>query len=339
MLRVVPYNVTIYVAVDLESLDKEVSGAIGAAWSESTLKTRNSQWKKFIEFCHDNDLQPMPASHNTVARFMVFLARTCKYSTVNNYMSAVTRLHEFYGHDMDFRGSFLLKLVMAGIKRQLGDAVSQKMPLTPSQMRDIYAHLDMTDWNVATMWAALIFSFRTLLRKSNIVPDSLSSQNHVVTRGDIVRQADRITVRVSSTKTLKYRERVLEIPLFKVSSAPFCVVSQLERHLDLTREVKDGPLFLLKAGDRLTPLLYRDLLKFIKTCVSLIGLSPEDVGLHSMRRSGAGFLHGISIPLEDIKCLGDWKSMAVLMYLVTPFERKLSIEEKITQALSASSLQ
>ena len=211
-----------YVAVDLTVLDREVSGAIGAAWSDTTLKTRNSQWKKYIEFCHDNDIQAMPASHETVTRFLVFLARTCKFSTVNNYSSAVNRLHLFYGYKIDFRDSFLIKLVLAGIKRQLGDFSAQKNS-SPLQMLCIYKLLDMSDIRIATMWCALMFSFRTLLRKSNVVPDTLEGIGHVVDRRDVVMEPDQLVVKVRSSKTIQYQERILEIPLQKVDEPAFCV--------------------------------------------------------------------------------------------------------------------
>ena len=245
-----------------------------------------SQWRKYIEFCQDNGLQVLPSLNNTVARFLVFLARTCKYSMVNNYLSAINRLHLFYGYDIDFRQSFVIKLVLSGIKRQLGDCSIQKIPLTPQQMLKIYALLNLTDESVATMWAALMFSFRSLLRKSNVVPDSLTGGKHVVQRSDVVIDFEKLVVHVTSSKTNQYRDRVLQVPIQKVDEPAFCVYTMLKRHLDATPEFQDGPLFLVRSGITYRPLLYKDLLHFLKTSVGLIGLKPDDVGLHSMRRSG-----------------------------------------------------
>ena len=73
-------------------------------------------------------------------------------------------------------------------------------------------------------------------------------------------------------------------------------------------------------GTSQTPLLYRDLLKSVKESVTLIGFNPDDVGLHSLRRSGAAFLHSITS-----HCIGDWMSLAVLSYLITPPDRRLSL--------------
>ena len=152
--------ISIYVAVNLQELDQEVSGAIGSAWASTTLTTRDSQWKRHLQFCEDNEFLPLPASSRTVSRFLVFQARSSKYSTVNNYLSVINRLHQFYGYQIDFREFYLIEMVLSGIKRQLGDTVKQKR-----QMLHIYVQLDMSDEFVATSWCALIFSFRTLLRK------------------------------------------------------------------------------------------------------------------------------------------------------------------------------
>ena len=104
--------ICLYVAESLEQLDREVAEAVSYAWSSNTLATRNSQWKKFITFCANNGLQPVPADHRTVCRFLVWLARNAKFLTVNNYLSAICVLHKYYDFDVDYRDSFLIKLVL-----------------------------------------------------------------------------------------------------------------------------------------------------------------------------------------------------------------------------------
>ena len=322
----------------MQELDVEVSGTIGSAWASSTLKTRSSQWKRYLQFCDDNELQSMPASARTVARFLVFQARTSRYNTVNNCLSAINRLHQTYGYQMEFRQFFLIKMVLSGIKRQLGDSVRQKIPLTPVQMLQIYSHLDMTDPFVSACWCAIMLSFRTLLRKSNIIPDtadSLDSSAHLVRRNEIVFSKEGAVISVHSTKTLQYQERCLQIPLQLLGGSPFCVVSLLKDHMMKFPGPPNGILFYKRCGRSNVPLFYRDVLKFLKDSVGRIGMDPSDVGLHSLRRSGAAYLHSIGIPLIDIQCIGDWRSLAVLSYLITPIDRKIDIEHKFASTLLA----
>ena len=67
-----------------------------------------------------------------------------------------------------------------------------------------------------------------------------------------------------------------------------------------------------------------------------MGLDQTKYGSHSMRRSGACFLHELKIPLSDIISLGDWASMSVLSYLVTPETRKHAIQGAVGLALSGA---
>ena len=87
----------IYVVELLDELDSQVSSVIGAAWSKNTLSSKNSQWSRYINFCHGLGLEPVPAAPNTVARFLVWQAKGSKYSTCNNDLSAITVLHWISG--------------------------------------------------------------------------------------------------------------------------------------------------------------------------------------------------------------------------------------------------
>ena len=228
----------------------------------------------------------------------------------------------------------MIKLVLSGIKRQLGDTPDQKIPLTPAQLMLIQQYLDMSDPTVRALWCGIVLSFRTLLRKSNIVPDSSTSDNHVLLRENVTFTDTGMILVVKSSKTLQYSERVLEIPLNFIPGSPLCVVTLLKNHFRDVPMPSESYLLYKSSSSSPTPVLYRDLLEFLKGCVMNIGLNPNDVGLHSLRRAGTAFLHSINIPLEDIRCIGDWKSLAVLSYLVTPMDRKLMLEKRVSDALA-----
>lgn len=319
--------------VDMEKLDQQVDVIIRAAWAESTLKTRNSQWDRYIEFCRSNQLVPVPADPTTVARFLVNLAKDCVYSTCNNYLSAIVTLHKFFGFNESFRDCFIIKMVMQGLGRYLGKAVLQKRGLTPENLTEIYNLLDFADINVITKWSAVILSFRTLLRKSNIVQTKLGDLGMVVTRSDIEYTPQGIILNVKKTKTLQKREYVLRIPVNYLPNKNLCAASMLVTHLTRTNFTKEGPLFLVMKKGQWRPLLYSELLTFVKDCVQLIGISASEVGLHSLRRSGAAYLHSLGISLIDIMNTGDWHSLAALSYLLSPLERKVKIEAVVSEAL------
>ena len=309
-----------------------MSTVIGAAWSESTLSTRNSQWGRYLKFCAELELKALPADTHTVARFLIWQSRSSKYSTCNNYLSAINVLHRFYGFDIDFREFFLIKLVMKGLKSILGDHVKQKRPFSVEELQRMFERLDFSSENEMLCWAVIILSFRTLLRKSNLVPTSISDMAHVLRRRDVVFHPWGLMITVESTKTLRHSEYTLQIPVHYVNNPALCAASAVRSHIETVPAPADSPLFVTRQPS--SPLLYGAVLSHIKLCASRIGIEPSDVGCHSLRRSGAAHMHSIGIPLIDIMTIGDWKSTCVLQYLVTRVDRKQDIQKVVADSLS-----
>lgn len=316
---------------DLPELDARVSNIIAAAWSSNTLSVRNSQWRLFLQFCQDRALVPLPVEITSVVRFLAFLeARGYKFNTINNYLSAVINLQKFYGFFCDIRSTFLMQMVISGLKNRLGNSTIPKRPLDVNQLHLIYLLYHRSPINDAC-WLALIICFRTLLRKSNVVPDN--STSHVLLRRDVTFYHDHVLFHVNTTKTRKKGEEKLLIPVYRTDRTCFCVKTLLYNHFSNFPAQPDSPLLLKHSPAGLVPLLYKDVLRFLKEGVKLIGLSDVHFGLHSMRRSGAMFLQSIGVPLYEIQLLGDWKSMAVLFYLASTFDRKVSIQNLVVNAL------
>jgi len=112
-------------------LDRRAQLVSAAAYASSTLATRRPQWRVFLRFCSEFGLAPTPASSRTVIRFLIHLSSHCKYSTIINYLSAVNVLHRHFGHDVTFQDAFAVKLIVHGLRRILGDAHEQTLPITP----------------------------------------------------------------------------------------------------------------------------------------------------------------------------------------------------------------
>ena len=296
-----------YVADELDRLDEDLSAVIGSAWTKSTLACRNSQWSRFIKVCQDFGLSPIPADATTVARFLVWQSKSSKYSTCNNYLSAINVLHKFYGHDTDFRQCFLIKLMMKGLKSVLGDQSCQKRPFTVRELCEMYKSLNFESEDEIICWTIIILSFRSLLQKSNLVPTSPTDDAHVLHRWDVSFHSWGMMVRVTSIKTLKNSEYVLEIPVHYVWNLALCAASAVEYHMKVYPGHKDSLLFLRQGESGLEPVYYAQVLDQIKRCASRVGIDPTAVGCHSLRRSGAAHMHSIGVPLVDIICAGDWK--------------------------------
>ena len=152
------------------SLDERAKVVSAAAYADSTLSTRRSQWRVYLRFCSTYSLVPIPAQLQTVVRFLIHLSTYSKYCTIINFLSAINVLHRHFGHSVTFQDVFTIKLVRRGLRRILGDAIEQKLPVTPDILRRICPLL-AADVN-SGYWSAILIGFYTFFRKSNLVPKS-----------------------------------------------------------------------------------------------------------------------------------------------------------------------
>lgn len=116
---------------------------------------------------------------------MYYMSQTCTFVTVNNYLSAIMVLHRIYGHESNYRDSYYLKLLLKGLNNASPAENGPKDCLTPGQLKTMYSNIDFLDINHHTMWACLMLGFRSLLKKSNLVPTTVQDLDHVVRRSDV----------------------------------------------------------------------------------------------------------------------------------------------------------
>ena len=128
-----------------------------AAYAGSTLATRRSQWRVYLRFCSAFGLVPIPATNRTVIRFLIHLPTYCKYSTIINYLSAINVLHRHFGHHVTFQDVFAVKPIVRGLRRTLGDAQEQKLPITPKILLRLRSEL-LADRD-SGFWAAMLIGF------------------------------------------------------------------------------------------------------------------------------------------------------------------------------------
>lgn len=104
----------------LQDLTNEASAAMKKFYSENSWKTRQSQWKKYADFCQATGCVALPCSVTALCAYIAFLARDLKYSSICNYVSALKTLHLLHGAPADAFDAFIVKAVMKGYKRIFG---------------------------------------------------------------------------------------------------------------------------------------------------------------------------------------------------------------------------
>ena len=183
---------------------------------------------------------------------MQFLSRTQSRTltpvSIRNYLSGVKLLHLFTGADYPFTKDFILSLTLRGIARNALHTPRRAPPVTPSILLRISHVLDCEgDPRSSTLFCAFLFTFYLMARLANIVPKSAKSfdpRRHL-TRGDVAVTSHGLLVAFKCTKTIQFGERLLHIPLLRITDSPLCPVSAYLRMIRLVPARRSCPVFLI----------------------------------------------------------------------------------------------
>ena len=182
----------------------------------------------------------------------------------------------------------------------------------------------------------MLFMFFTMLRKSNVLPQSLNSETFtkVVKRSQVLYTIMFLLVSITSSKTIQYSDRVLRIPISAIPGSHLCPVQAYRSLLSMVTIQLSYPAFCYNSSGMVIPLTYSVFVKQFRAWLSQIGVSCDKLYCtHSFRRGGATFAFQSGVSPNLIKCQGDWKSDCYLKYV------KLNVSDKIvTTSLMAKSI-
>ena len=165
----------------------------------------------YHRFCYFYELQPFPATEWNLVRYVRYLANgVTSYGTVTGYLSTIKRLHEIGGYPFP-QELHQLKLELMTIKFELAGPMKQVTPVTLSLLVRIFEVVNQADNKQMVGYAALVIGFCLFLRKSNLVPESLSQfkAGEQLVKGDVWNYLGYMMVDIRWSKTLQYRESVV----------------------------------------------------------------------------------------------------------------------------------
>ena len=294
--------------------------------ASSTASTRHSQWRHYLKFCELLELEPLPASLYAVLMYVSYMATSFKYSSIQNYLSALWILHKLAGFSHIDPHTFELQITLRGVRRSLGDVVTQARPISVTELLLIHSHLDMSNSEDLAFWLVMIICFRGLLRKSNLVEKELC-----LLVGDVYFFQWGVLFRLRRTKTIQFKERTLDIPFCYLPGSPFCVGSYLRQLLAMVNHHERSQLICYNSSTRVVRASYSWLSMRINRMVKALGLMS--FSSHSLRRGGASAMSDAGFSLLDIKNLGDWQSLSVLQYLSKSPTAKLDLDHRVAAKL------
>lgn len=246
--------------------------------------TRRYQWKKYSDFCALIGKMSIPVDVGLIPIFLLHLAlKGLAYSTINNEVSAVVMLGKINGYDVDIRGDFSVKVTLTALRRILGDTVLHRDELLPSDLLKIYAHVDREDFIQWSTWVGVVFLYRTMLRKGHLFPGEFD--NNLMSRNDLTFTEFGLLVRVTKSKTIQFKERIVELPVC-TGGGLLCAVTLLKDYFTKFPTSKRAPILSWTVDDELITVTYPRALKLLQHWGKMAGLK-KSIGMHSLRRGSA----------------------------------------------------
>lgn len=302
------------------------------ALSANTIKAYTERLNDFAAFCHQHGLSPLPASVDTIVRFLTDYGITRKPSTLSQAKAAIRYVHkrkDVFPLPTDAKA---VQEVIDGHARQVGTAPNQKDPLSAEDVTRMSAKMDEEGGAHALRdKSMLLLAFSGAFRRSEITRrvdhDDMPKIYLAIEDIKFTRHGANIMLRKSKTDQESEGQEVF---VTYSANPKTCAVLTLQEWIEFLKSkgITSGPLFrgMRHTGDRakgdakikpnaMAPESY---VARLKLWCKLVGIDPARIGGHSLRSGHVTTAGTNGASPFSIAKQGRWKSMdTVLRYFRT----------------------
>jgi len=280
------------------------------------------------------NITPVPISQGDLSRYVAHLSYRLKYSSVINYLSAVRLLHLEAGFSNPL-STYYISTLQKGVRRLLGDSTSPKLPITPHILLSIRSLLSFNTTFHVAFWAASLVAFFSFFRKSNLLPDAIHLYNpdRHLSRYNLHFSSTGVIINVTWSKTIQYKDRVLNIPLPFIPSSKMCPSTALWLSARQGDPTLGSPFQFFDGKWRM--LTYPAFCTFLRSCLDALGLESKNYSGHSFRRGGATFALESGVSPDLVQTQGDWRSDAYKVYIDPSLEGRKLVADTMAKAVQA----
>lgn len=264
--------------------------------------------------------------------FAQLMSLTVGYGHIKNLFSAIKMMHNAL--DQTFpEDDYQVDSTLKAIKRQLAGTPYQTLPITPEILEKLYIFVDIEDPEQLANWCSYLTGFRCLLRKSNLVPDSLAkfSPESGLSRSKIGLPPgkDVALVYLNWSKTNQFNNREIVIPMVSDPIRALDPVFHLKK-LFTTFQLPDHmPAFSYIKRGRVMCVTYAKFTKDLRNLLDMAGFRAKSYSGHSFRRGGATYLYRLGADPLLIQASGDWASDCYQRYVFLSLEQRLAAQIKM----------
>ena len=147
-------------------------------------------------------------------------------------------------------------------------------------------------------------------------------------------------ISIRRSKTIQFRERVLEVPVARCPNHRLCAVFWTEKHFSQIPAPQGAVAFRIPGrgggSSAMSYPIYQDTLKMF---AGRAGLDPSSVSSHSLRRGGCTYLSMCGASIEELRTRGDWCTDTVFTYLKTPLTVRIMDDMRVATSLAATNIE
>ena len=295
------------------------------ALASSTQRSYASAQSRYLAFCNQFLIPPLPVQEIHLCRFASFLASdNVSHSTIKCYLSALRHMQIARNLPDPLISSMpKLEKVVRGIKSQQSLKKGSKdgrLPITPDLLSKIRHYLEQHFANPdgIMLWAAMCTCFFGFMRSGEMTLPAESAfdpNTHLSFKDvsiDCIENPKIVKLNLKASKTDPFRKGV-EVVLGKTDNE-LCPVTALLAYLAL-RGSGPGFLFLFADG---RPLTKQRFIQRVRQALSAVGVDSSRYAGHSFRIGAATTASARGLNDSTIQMLGRWQSSAYQLYIRTP---------------------
>lgn len=297
-------NALAKVTTSVPAVRKRAKDFAEAAIQPNTKRAYRASWEDFSTYCADRKIKPMPASAGDVADYITFCANGgLKTQTIAVRLAAISKAHRL-NKLPDPTIDEAVKLVMKGIRREVGVRPKQKAAITDDILSQIVG--TFTDDIVGARNKAItLIGWAGAFRRSEVVSFDVE---------DLTFKPWGVMMLLKESKTDPEKEGVNQ-PIPFLDDKNICPVTALKNWL-AEAKITTGPIFRRvdrwgKVGKyRLTAQVANTI---VKNAVATIGMDDEKAGFHGMRAGIITTLIRMGLSLGEVQSVSRHKKFDTLI--------------------------
>jgi len=223
------------ITTNIKLLELETIENLKSSKSTNTTRAYKSDFKDFLTFCRENNLNPFSQNLKNISLYLTSLThKKLKFSTIKRRLVSIVMANRLKGNYVDIKNPVIYDNLLA-IKKKIGNFQKGKKAISLEHLKNVILsinHQNLSDLKAQRDKTIILLGFAGGFRRSELVSLDVEDLDFV-TEG--------VKIMLKKSKTDKFSEGYIKaIPYFNQDF--FCPVKSLSYWIKIS-DIKQGPLF------------------------------------------------------------------------------------------------